>query len=243
MKRKRVGVLFITAAVIFFVLAAISELPYRKNAGHMKQIRVEYTQAQPKEAGDPQMYRQIDFDGLKRINPDIVAWISIPGTPVDYPVLKNPYDDYYLYRDYAGQYQYTGSIFMRAAAAADFSGKHTILYGHNMTDGQMFGWLKNYRDVENRNAHPYIYIYLPERKALKWQVYSVYQCYDATDTYRTVFEDADDYKTWQEMTVRLGKASVELKPVDRVLTLSTCTASGRERYTVHGVLLFPGTEK
>ena len=243
MNRKRVGVLFITAAVIFLALAAISELPYWKNAGHMKQIRVEYTQAQTKEVGDPQMNRQIDFDGLKRINPDIVAWISIPGTPVDYPVLKNPYDDYYLYRDYAGQYQYTGSIFMRAAAAADFSGKHTILYGHNMTDGQMFGWLKNYRDVENRNAHPSIYIYLPERKALKWKVYSVYQCYDATDTYRTVFEDADDYKTWQEMTVRLGKASVELKPVDRVLTLSTCTASGRERYTVHGVLLFPGTEK
>lgn len=244
MKRKWTGRICIAVSAVFLAMAACSELPYWKNSENMKRIRAECTRTQTGETSDPDLERQIDFAALQKTNPDIAAWIYIPDTPVDYPVLKNPYDDHYLYRDYAGEYNPAGSIFMRAAAAADFSGNHTILYGHNMIDGQMFGWLKNYRDVENISSHPYIYIYLPERKqALRWQVYSAYQCHDATETYRTVFEDAGDYKTWQEMTVRLGEAAMELKPEDRILTLSTCTDSGSERYTVHGVLQFPETEK
>lgn len=236
MIRKRwIGWLCIAAAVVCFVLAVIGELSCRKHAEHMKQIRAEYTET--KETEDPWLTRRIDFVGLKEINPDIVAWLTIPGTPVDYPVLKNPYDDYYLYRDYIGQYQYTGSVFMRACVAEDFLGEHTILYGHNMRDGQMFGFLQNYRDVSCFQSHPYFYIYLPgEEEALKWQVYSAYECPDATRTYRTIFENEKDYQRWLDMTLRLGTSAAVLDPDDRVLTLSTCTVSGAERFVVHSVL-------
>lgn len=245
MKRKKwIGRMLLAAAAVFLMLAVADELPYWKNAENMKQIRTEYIRPPTEEVKDPYLERQIDFAALQEINPDIAAWICIPDTPVDYPVLKNPRDDHYLYRDYTGEYSHAGSIFMRAAVQEDFSGRHTILYGHNLADGQMFGWLSNYREPEALSSHPYIYIYLPDhRQALRWRIYSAYQCPDATDTYRTVFEDEDDYKMWQEMTVRLGGGSEKLQPEDRILTLSTCTASGRERYTVHGVLQFPETEK
>ena len=236
--KKWIGWLCIAAAAVCFILAATWELSNRKHTEQMEQIRETYTET--KETGDPWLTRRIDFDGLKKINPDIVAWLTIPGTPVDHPVLKNPYDDHYLYRDYTGQYSYAGSVFIRQAVPEDFSGEHTILYGHNMRDGQMFGFLENYRDVGCFQSHPYIYVYLPGREtALKWQVYSAYECPDATITYRTVFENEEDYQGWLDMTLRLGNSAAALDPDDRVLTLSTCTASGGARLVVHSVLKNP----
>lgn len=222
-------------------MAVIEEFPYLKNDRTMKTIRAKYIQTQE----DSNLKRVIDFKGLQQINQDIIGWIYIPETPIDYPILKNPYDDYYLYRDYSGQYHDVGSIFMRAATQPDFSDQHTILYGHHMIDGQMFGWLPNYQEDAVLKEHPYIYIYLPG-KVLMWEIYSIYQCQDATDTYRTVFEDEEDWKEWQDMTVSLCAASAlrsKIKTESPVLTLSTCTASGQERYVVHGMLKYPEKEK
>lgn len=82
--------------------------------------------------------RKIDFYELSEVNPDIVAWLYIPGTYIDYPILCAPQgedEDYYLRRDLRGRYNPHGSLYIRRSEG-------NIIYGHNMRDGTMFGTLK-----------------------------------------------------------------------------------------------------
>ena len=80
---------------------------------------------------------RIDFDALKAQNPDIYAWITVPGTGIDYPVLQkgdaaDPYDDYYLNHTLDLREGYPGSIYSHAVNRRDFEDPVTILYGHNL---------------------------------------------------------------------------------------------------------------
>ena len=90
------------------------------------------------EAGDDRP-EGIDFAELSSINPDIYAWIRIPDTQIDYPVLQREEDDtYYLRHNSSGRYAFAGSIYTEEANSRDFKDPMTVLYGHNMRDGSMF---------------------------------------------------------------------------------------------------------
>ena len=80
----------------------------------------------------------IDFSALDFQNPDVVAWIQIPGTQINYPVVQGKDNDYYLHRDLNGQKSTAGTIFLDYADQADFSSLHNVLYGHHMKNGSMF---------------------------------------------------------------------------------------------------------
>lgn len=232
MKKKVIGGALLGVSIIFLVLAVLEEYPYRKNERQMESLRTLAAAPAEEENADPYLERQIDFKTLGEINQDIIGWISIPDTPVDYPILKNPADDFYLYRDYAGNPNPAGSIFMRTSIPEDFSGRHTILYGHNMMDGQMFGSLPDFQAQESMERHPHVYIYQPEQ-VLRGRIYSAYTCMDATETYRTEFGDQEDWEQWMRLTETLGKSRIQAADTDRILTLSTCTADGKERFVVH----------
>ena len=237
MKRMLAAILMM-AGILCLCMAAKEEWPYVVEKLKELEVRNAYVQEDEGEGGYPaELERQIDFTGLKRVNPDIVAWIYVPGTPIDYPVLKNPYDNYYLTHDFEGAYSKLGAIFMQAAASEDFVQRHTILYGHNMASGQMFGRLKWYAQKEFRDAHPYIYIYQP-KQTLRCRVYSVYECLDGSDTYQTVFSDDKEYHLWQQMTAASDDAQTTVPSrKEQVLTLSTCTDSGyMKRLVVHSVI-------
>ena len=89
----------------------------------------------------------IDFSGLKNQNEDIYAWIRIPGTVIDYPILQHPEDDtYYLNRTAERKKGLPGSIYTENLNKTDFSDRNTLIYGHNMKNGSMFGDLSLYMD-------------------------------------------------------------------------------------------------
>lgn len=135
----------------------------------------------------------LDFDVLRDINPDIHAWLEIPGTNVDYPVLQNPSDDeMYLYtacdnREYIG-----GSLFTQASYnAADFSDPVTVIYGNAMWDGTMFGELqKNYSGKESAETYGEITVYLPE-EVRQYTVFA-FVPYDSTHILYT-YDFANEY--------------------------------------------------
>lgn len=105
-------------------------------------------------------YLNIDFDTLKELNNDIYAWIYIPNTEINYPVLQHPEDDsYYLNHNLDGQKGYPGCIYSEKYNAIDFSDPVTILYGHNMNNGTMFGDLHRYEDTHFLNENYHISIY------------------------------------------------------------------------------------
>ena len=115
--------------------------------------------------------RIIDFEKLKSINEDIKAWIYVPGTNIDYPILVPGIDEEYIDRDINKEYTPLGSIF--AYSGTNFTKGNTFVFGHNMARNQMFGELKKYISSDFLKYHRYFYIYT-ERKVMKCDVFSVF---------------------------------------------------------------------
>ena len=189
--------------------------------------------------------KELDFEALKEeTNPDIYAWIYIPDTRIDYPVLQHPEDDtYYLNYNLDGTRGYPGCIYTERDNSREFDDHNTVLYGHNMKDGSMFAGLHSYEDVQFFEEHPYIFIYTQE-KTLVYRVFAAYEFSDVhllkgydTETeegFARYLKEAMEYRTMN----RNASEKVEVTGESKILTLSTCIASKpQNRYLVQGVLL------
>ena len=106
----------------------------------------------------------IDFDVLKKINPDVVSWITIPGTNIDYPVLQGKDNNQYLHKDMEGKDSAAGAIFLDHGDKADLSSRHNIIYGHHMKNGTMFKDIVKYKDQQYFDEHQDIILYTPDRE-------------------------------------------------------------------------------
>lgn len=103
--------------------------------------------------------RKIDFHSLKSINKDIVGWIYIPGTNIDYPILIGEDNETYLNKDFTGKKNPLGSIFSYADTDRSLSNSRIMIFGHNMVNQQMFGELKKFLNNEYLKSHDKIYLY------------------------------------------------------------------------------------
>ena len=109
----------------------------------------------------------VDWDALREINPDVVAWVYMPGTMVNYPVAHKDGDsEYYLHHNFSlGEGSFGaefGSIMLSGENAGDFSDEVNILYGHHMRNGSMFALFAELRDSDIFNEHRTIYLLTPE---------------------------------------------------------------------------------
>ena len=129
----------------------------------------------------------IDWDALKKVSPNIVGWIYIPDTKVNYPIVQASDNDYYLYRDANGKSSRSGSIFMDCDCAADFSDKHSVIYGHSMQDGSMFRCLLKYPEGDFWEQHPYIYLVTPDNVTHRLLIFSAYTERSSSEMRRTYF--------------------------------------------------------
>ena len=161
----------------------------------------------------------VDFKALKKINPDIVAWIRIPDTSIDYPVVQGNDDSYYLTHTFKKTEHVAGAIFLDSDNNADFSDDKNIIYGHNMKDGSMFQGLHKYESESYLQEHNKVYLYLPDGEAL---TYTVIKC---------GYVKADSDTFW------LGE-QVET----RTLLLSTCGSDSSKRLVLFCELPEKGEE-
>ncbi|MGI6536892.1 MAG: class B sortase [Caldicoprobacterales bacterium] len=172
---------------------------------------------------------------LLEINKDIVGWISVPDTVIDYPVVQAEDNNYYLRRDIYGERARAGTIFMDYRCKADCSGKHTILYGHHMRNGTMFKDLMKYKNKEffqNNTLIRFDTLY----DEITWEVFSVYITSASFNYIQTSFASDEEYiaflNTIKEKS--MFESSVELSEDDQILTLSTCTYEyDNARFVVH----------
>lgn len=186
----------------------------------------------------------VNFSDLWKINPDMYAWIKIPNTNVDYPVLQTSGDDgFYLEHNYKKEYEFAGSIYTEKLNKKDFSDPNTVLYGHNMLNGTMFRTLHNFRDPDFFAANPYIYIILPDR-TLTYEIFSAYEYDDRHILYSFDFSDekvyADylAYATNPTESMMCNRREIEVTTDDKIITLSTCLGNiDTSRYLVQGVLI------
>ena len=158
----------------------------------------------------------VDFAPLQAINPDIVAWLRIPGV-LEYPVVRGEDNSYYLNHTVQKTYNIAGSIFLDYRNERDFSDSKNIIYGHNMKDGSMFHVLRNYQDIDFFQEHTDMEVYLPDGRSLNYQITACEQ----------VPADSEIYQ--------IEKGNAEEKEENEII-LSTCSARTSIRIIVKASL-------
>lgn len=179
----------------------------------------------------------IDFQSLQEMNPDIYAWLYIPGTEINYPLLQREDDDsFYLDHNSAGESAKQGALFTEGVYnSKDFMDPVTIIYGHHMRSGEMFGNLQALYSAEGGlDEFGEIIIYLPESE-LHYQAFAgvpynkkhilAYHDFENPDVFQTFVEEA--------LSVRSLNAVVnneaDVSPEDQLLILSTCLQGNNQR--------------
>ena len=191
-----------------------------------------------KELTVPTMKNPIDFSELQQVNEDIAGWLRIRALDISYPVVQGEDNDYYLHRTFEKEDNFAGCLFVNCDNDRDFTDQNTIIYGHNMKSGMMFGELKKYLDEDFYNAHKTIeFNTLYERgvyeiievglSEVQYQDENVFRYYN--------FLNADSEEEYQEYLNNVAQLSVYGTEIDstygdQLLTLSTCnnyTQDGR----------------
>lgn len=180
----------------------------------------------------------VDFEALKKINPDIVGWIRFENMDISYPIVRGKDNDYYLTHTFDKQELKCGSIFMEAENAADFSDDNTFIYGHNMKDKSMFAKLNQFKDEQVYRENPEFLIYT-ENAIYRYNIFSCYVADISWDSFNYQFASDKAYANWLE-TVRgrsLYDTGITPTQEQKTVTLMTCTSAGENyRFLVHGTL-------
>jgi len=157
---------------------------------------------------------------LQEKYPDVVGWLTVPNTKIDYPFVQAKDNDYYLRRDINGNYAFAGTLFMDSRNKKDFSDFNTVIYGHHMQNDSMFGSLKKFNNKaffdENRTGT----IYLPnDTLVLEFFAYIVVKPNDQVIYNTGLSETYFDYVKQKARYFR----DIEITDGDKILTLSTCS--------------------
>ena len=205
------------------------------------------TETEPAETEPPLPDNPVSFAKQQEKNEEIYAWIYIPNTNVDYPILQSSEDDlYYLRRGLDKNYDLGGVLFTQSCNKRDFTDPVTVIYGHNMTgypaETSMFATLHNFEDAEFFKNNDTFYIYIPGH-ILTYKIVSAYKYDDRHIMNSFNFADPEVVREYFDgvlnpmsipMNVREG---AELKDDDRLVVLSTCMSDNTFRYLVNGVLI------
>lgn len=189
--------------------------------------------------------REINWDDLQTINSSVYAWIYIPNTSVDYPIMmEQKFGTYfYLNHDIYKQSLVSGCIFIpKEPDWFEGDDAHLLVFGHNMKNGTMFSSLMEYKDEAFYKEHPYIYVYYPDRTE-KWAIWNAYHTVSDDIIYNLPYEyNTDNYR---DLLSDMSTHSFYYTSVDsvdasqKVMTLSTCDKSSQSdsgRFVVNSVM-------
>lgn len=244
-------VLIVVASVNIFTLSR----EYQKGINEYKELEnyvkvVEVPEAVPEKAEAAQETEEVkesvipvnvevDFLALRAINDDLVGWLYYEPLEINYPVVRGDDNEYYTHYTFEKEKNASGAIFMECLNKPDMSSYNTIIYGHNMRNGTMFGSLKKLlSDYSIIDENPYFYVFT-EEKAYMYEIVSVYITNQTSDTYNLVNNEEEQ----QEYIDYVKSSSTwywekELKNTDKIVTLSTCHGlHSNNRTIVHGVLI------
>ena len=182
----------------------------------------------------------IDFKELKKKNNDIVAYLKVNNTKIDYVVVKGTDNKFYLKHNLYKEYNRAGWIFMDYHNRLDGTDKNIVIYGHNTRDKSMFGTLRNIVTKEwYENPDNHIINLVLEDKVLTYQVFSTYTIKVEDYYINTIFKNNSEFdkfiKTLKKRSVY--NYGIEVSGEDSILTLSTCTGNGKSRMVLHAKLI------
>ena len=197
-----------------------------------KFVTVKEEEEDTQEADDPERI-EVDFDELRKLNSDVVGWIYCANTKLNYPVAQASNNDYYLHRLLDGSWNANGTIFMDYRNGSDLSDKNTLIYGHHMMSGAMFGQLIDYKKQSFYEEHPYLY-YMTDSQT--YRVDLLAGCVvDSTDS---IYSTVPDESLIQRCMSNSTFSSQKSYQGGNIMTFSTCTYEYDDaRYIVLGELV------
>lgn len=235
-KSQIVAYLLLLICIIAFFLGAyliwkefkkeqsIVELEKETIKGYTKEIPID-----PSETETPTTESsvfQIDWNGLQSTNSDVIAWIQFENpSRINYPIVQTTNNQFYLSHDWRGYYQFAGSIFLNKRNNPNFIDANSVIYGHRMIGGSMFGSLHSYASQNFMDQNPYFYIYTPDGKKRTYECFAYSEVLDGSSVYESRFESINDRLAYFE-TVKnqaITQREIPLSEFDTTITLSTCT--------------------
>lgn len=173
------------------------------------------------------------LNSLKQINEDVCGWITIDDTNIDYPIVIGENNAEYLNKDVYGNYAISGSIYLDYRNARDFSDIYSVVFGHHMDGGAMFGDIRKFTDKTFFDTHTTGTLYT-EKGAYKLQVFALVH----TDAYNKYVYgiNKNDFSRKDELISFIRENAINYRELninseERVVGLSTCssaTTNGRE---------------
>jgi len=219
MKKQRIlnvllVVLFIAAAVCGWRFYS----DYRRDAA--ADAAVGDTQARKPSADNGLM----DFSDLQGENPDVIAWLVIPGTDIDYPVVQTGDNEYYLHRGAQKELNKNGALFLDYRVHADFSDFSNVIYGHHMKSGRMFQNLVKFREKDFFDSHTSGALYTPGN-TWRLEIFAVAVIAQNSEWYEYAFASLGEKETHMQ---RIEASAAHYRDAgfaadDRIVILSTCS--------------------
>ena len=178
----------------------------------------------------------VDFEKLKKMNSDTVAWIKVNGTNIEYPVVKTNNNDFYLNHNFNRAYNGAGWVFMDYKNKLDGTDNNIVIFAHNRRDGSMFGSLKNILTEEwQEDKSNFLIPFITENQKLEYEVFSVYKIEKEEYYITTNFKNDVEFQEFINKVISRSDKDfgIEVTTKDELLTLSTCANDNRYRVVLH----------
>ena len=182
--------------------------------------------------------QSVDLAALREVNPEVIGWIYVPGTHINYPIMQGEDNEFYLKHTWQNVKNTVGAIFMECRNYPDFADFNTILYGHNMRNNSMFGDLDQFKGAWFASRTPYVYV-ANDEGTFRYEVFSYHSAPVDSFVYGVSFNQRDTRENFIAAAIEACEDDLGIVPAytDRILTLSTCTGSTHEnRWVVHARL-------
>lgn len=174
----------------------------------------------------------VDFKTLKEVNDDVIGWIKIENTHINYPILQGETDEFYLRKDIYKKYNYSGSIFVYSNVDKNFLDENTVIYGHNMKNQRMFADL--YEIYKGKLGNDIEVLLNTEDDS---SIYKVFSCYVEKPNLEITKNQFSDNEKEEYIKQAISKSKIdftqEVNFENKIITLVTCGSSSEERVIVH----------
>lgn len=182
----------------------------------------------------------VDFDALRAVNPEVCGWLYSEGTVINYPILQSADNDYYLTHTLEGETHKYGSIFVDCNSQGDFSDANTLIHGHRMNSGAMFGSIVKYAEQEYYEQHPVLMLYTPAGE-YRLEIFAAYEIPASMEYVPLKFASDAEYRAYLDRVYEksLIRTGVAVGTGDRIVTLSTCTKTDSQKRFLAQAKLVP----
>ncbi len=236
MRKKLIAISVLACSLLAMLFSFFNIVNWMEDNKKTKE-RIEIVQEVTKiEINPVSTFLSVDFTELSKINDEVVAWIKVPETSVNYPVVKHKDNSYYLTHSYDKSFNYAGWIYTDYRNDIDDLVSNNIIYGHGRVDGSMFGSL---RDLINKDgSEKLVYISTPYNNYI-FKVFSIYRIMNTNDYLYTGYDNNEKFLSFIDLIKNRSLVKyddLEIEPSDKILTLATCYDT-REKFVIHAKMI------